>query len=292
VSARTIIFGRASDVFSSGRGHSEGGLTSTEDDLTPTSSRAQSPEPTTPGTPPSTHSVPMQRAISEPPEVVHSFSVSPPQYSWEWGNFPKSASIAKHSGSEPASRAPERASTHHYAPPTLAATRDEKSAAVVDEELAVHFGKGGRLTAGDVEGFVLELEGRTVSFDLSLCGDLSEVMRQDNEGAENAVGRFAQRRVTFQQFIDDPAIVHNDNLCVRWKDRYLFFLPSNSGRFMLIAAVTGSSRVGTPPQSLRRSLSGVNRPSERGWVQPQKRNRSPLPTSGTCCGQWPSHSPL
>jgi len=100
--------------------------------------------------------------------------------------------------------------------------RDEKAASLVDEELTVHFGKGGRLTSGDAGGFVLELEGHTVSFDLSLCGDLGEVMKQGNEEAENAVGRFAQRRVTFQQFIDDPAIVHNDDLCVRWKDRYLF----------------------------------------------------------------------
>lgn len=162
----------------------------------------------------------------------------------------------------------------------------------MDEELAVHFGKGGRLTAGDVEGFVLEFEGHTVSFDLSLCGDLGEVMKQGNGEVENAVGRFSQRRVTFQQFIDDPAIVHNDELCVRWRDRYLFSLMPNSGRSVLIAAVTGSSRVKTPRQSSRRSLSGGNRPFERQWVRPRKRNRSPLPTSGTCRGQWLNRSPL
>jgi hypothetical protein len=181
---------------------------------------------------------------------------------------------------------------HHYIPSTLATTRDEKSAAVVDEELTVHFGKGGRLTAGDVEGFVLEFEGRTVSFDLSLCGDLGEVMKQGNGEVENAVGRFAQHRVTFQQFINDPAIVHNDDLCVRWRDRYLFFLMPNSGRSVLIAAVTGSSRVRTPPQFSRRSLSGGNRPFERRWVQPRKRIRFPLPTSRTCRGTWLNRSPL
>lgn len=97
--------------------------------------------------------------------------------------------------------------------------RGENSAVAVDEELAVHFGKGGRLTAGDAGGFVLELEGRTVNFDLSFCGDLGEVVKQDNEAAEKAVRRFAERRVTFQNFIDDPAIVHHDDLCVRWGDR-------------------------------------------------------------------------
>ena len=164
--------------------------------------------------------------------------------------------------------------------------QDENS---VYEELTVHFGKGGRLTAGDAEGFVLEFEGRTVSFDLSLCGDLGEVMKQDNGEAENAIRRFAQRRVTFQQFIDDPAIVHNDDLCVSWRDRYLFFLTSNSGQFVLIAVVTGSSRVKTPPQSSQRSLFGANRPFERQWARPRKRNRFP-PTSGTCRGQWLNHS--
>jgi phosphatidate phosphatase LPIN len=95
-----------------------------------------------------------------------------------------------------------------------------------DEELAVHFGKGGRLTAGDAEGFVLELEGRTINFDLSLCGDLGEMIKRGN-GAVDRV--FAQRRVTFQQFIDDPTIVDNDDLCVKWRDRYLFFLSLNPG---------------------------------------------------------------
>ena len=243
----------------------------------------------TPETPPSPHGVPIQRAVSEPPEVGNSLPGSPPRYSWEWGNFPKSASIPKHAGSEPGSRAPERASPPHFIPSTLAATRDENS---VYEELNVHFGKGGRLTAGDTEGFVLEFEGRTVSFDLSLCGDLGEVMKQDNGEVESAVRRFAQRRVTFQQFIDDPAIVHNDDLCVRWRDRYLFFLTPNSGQFVLIVAVTGSSRVETPPQSSQRSLSGVNRPFERRWVPPRKRNRSPPPTSGTCRDQWLNRSLL
>jgi hypothetical protein len=107
--------------------------------------------------------------------------------------------------------------------------RDEKSCAVVDEELAVHFGKGGWLTAGDAGGFVLELEGRTVNFDLSLCGDLGGAVTRGDWEVENAVRRFSQHRVTFQQFIDDPTIVHNDDLCVRWRDRCVFSLALNSG---------------------------------------------------------------
>jgi hypothetical protein len=275
---------RDSDILPSGRRHSQGDLTATEEDLTPTSSRAQSPEPTLLGTSPS-HGVPMQRATSEPPEVGHLASVSPPQYSWEWGNFPKSASIPKHSESEPASRAPERTSTHPYTPTTPDTALNEKSATAADEELAVHFGKGGRLTAGDAGGFVLEFEGRTVNFDLSLCGDLGEMIKRGNGAVEKAVREFAQRRVTFQQFIDDPAIVHNDDLCVRWRDRYLLFLSRNSGRIVLIVVVVGSSPARTPPQSSQLSLSGVNRPSERRWVRPRKRNHSRLLMSGTRCGQ-------
>ena len=225
----------------------------------------------------------MQRATSEPPEIGHSASVSPPRYSWEWGNFPKSASILKHSESEPASRASGHTPTHSYTPTTPTTAQDEKFVTPADEELAVHFGKGGRLTAGDAGGLMLELEGRTVNFDLSLCGDLSEMIKRGNGAVEEAVRIFAQRRVTFQQFIDDPAIVHNDDLCVRWRDRYLFFISLNFGRIVLIAVVVGSSPARTPPQSSQLSLSGVNRPSERRWVQPRKRNRSPLPTSGTCC---------
>jgi len=278
------------DDLPSGRRHSQGDLTSTEDDLTPTSSRAQSPEPTTPSR--LAHGVPMQRATSEPPEVGYLPSVSPPQYSWEWGNFPKSASIPKHFESEPASRAPERASTHPYTTPTPAAMQDEKFAAAVDEELAVHFGKGGRLTAGDAGGFVLELEGRTVYFDLSLCGDLGEVIKQDNGQVEKAVERFAQHRVTFQQFIDDPAIVHNDDLCARWTDRYLFSITLNSGRFVLIAAVAGSFLARTPPLFSQRLSYGANQPSTRRWVRPRKRSRSPLPTSGTSCDHRLNRSPL
>ena len=274
---------RDSDILPSGRRHSQGDLTVTEEDLTPTSSRAQSPELTTPGTSAS-HGVPMQRATSEPPEIGHSASVSPPRYSWEWGNFPKSTSIPSHSESEPASRAPERTSTHPYIPTTPTMALHEKSATVADEEPAVHFGKGGRLTAGDAGGFVLELEGSTVNFDLSLCGDLGEMIKRGTGAVEKASRRFAQRRVTFQQFIDDPAIVHNDDLCVRWRDRYLLFLSRNSGRSVLIAVVVGSSPARTPPQSSQHSLSGVNRPSEQRWARPRKRTRSRLLMSETCCG--------
>lgn len=194
------------------------------EDTTPTSSRAQSPEPTTPGTSPSPQR--NLRATSEPPEFGPPPSSSPPQYSWEWGSFPVQAhsptTPTKQSSDPRPRREHERSSSlppfsENIVPPTPQLAGSTPSLPIPpskDADLGFHFGKGGRLSAGDSHnGFVIDIEGESYEFDLSLCGDLHGM--DDIEAAK----AFTGKKVSFEQFLDDPAIVHNDELVVRWNDR-------------------------------------------------------------------------
>jgi hypothetical protein len=85
-----------------------------------------------------------------------------------------------------------------------------------EEDADIHFGRGGWLTSDhDNGGYVLEFKGRIKRFDLSLCGN---VMQKTPEEAD---ALFMQKRVSFQRFIDDPSIVHKDELTIRWRGRYV-----------------------------------------------------------------------
>jgi Lipin/Ned1/Smp2 multi-domain protein middle domain len=85
-----------------------------------------------------------------------------------------------------------------------------------EEDADIHFGRGGWLTSDNGNGgYVLEFKGRITRFDLSLCGD---VMQKTPEEAD---ALFMQKRVPFQRFIDDPSIVHKDELTIRWRGRYV-----------------------------------------------------------------------
>jgi hypothetical protein len=86
----------------------------------------------------------------------------------------------------------------------------------IAEDDDINFGRGGLLKAGDKGEYILELKGETTAFDISLCGDLSGM---DTGEAEML---FAQYRVSFQTFINDPAIVHKDELAVNWKGKSVF----------------------------------------------------------------------
>ncbi|CAG8768233.1 3160_t:CDS:2, partial [Acaulospora colombiana] len=172
---------------------------------TPTSSRAQSPDPTTPGT-----SIPISvRATSEPPELKLVSDNSPPEYSWQWGSFPvqtpKSStfpgSIHEHPRISGLPSTSEPTLPLHEVIPEVAEDDDDE----------INFGRGGLLKPGDQGVYVLELKGESTEFDISLCGDLSDME------AEEAETLFAQHRVPFQAFINDPAIVHKDELAVQWK---------------------------------------------------------------------------
>lgn len=150
----------------------------------------------------------MIRATSEPPELNTDLGSTPPQYSWDWGGFPTAT--------------PTRSSFSHKRedhdratslPPLGEHSEEMDGPGQEEEENAdIHFGRGGRLTPGE-QGYVLEFKGRTTVFDLSLCGDLSET----NE--EQAKETFEERRIPFRKFIDDPTIVHQDELTIRWHGR-------------------------------------------------------------------------
>jgi hypothetical protein len=83
-----------------------------------------------------------------------------------------------------------------------------------EEDADIHFGRGGWLTSGNGDGdYVLEFKGRITQFDLSLCGDVTQ------KTPEEADSLFMQKRVLFQRFIDDPSIVHKDELTIKWRGR-------------------------------------------------------------------------
>jgi phosphatidate phosphatase LPIN len=139
---------------------------------------------------------------------------TPPQYSWDWGGFPTAT--------------PTRSSFSHKRedyeratslPPLGENPQEDDDPQQEEEENAdIHFGRGGRLTPGGEQGYTLEFKGRTTVFDLSLCGDLSE------RSEEEAKALFQERRVPFEKFIDDPTIVHKDELTIEWHGRYEFHM--------------------------------------------------------------------
>lgn len=180
------------------------------DDLTPTSSRAVSPEPTTPETSihiPRTSRSDQPRATSEPPDLGPSPSTSPPRYSWEWGEFPV-ASPSRTSFSNKRDEF-ERASSV----PLLG---DQISGGIEEDEneyAYIHFGKGACIKPAGTNAYVLEIQGQTIPFELSLCGDLDHL---DSEEANLA---FASKRVSYRSFMDDPSIVHNDDLTIQWRGK-------------------------------------------------------------------------
>lgn len=153
------------------------------------------------------------RATSEPLDVGTSPENSLPQYSWEWGGFPVQTPLK--------SKFPERGEDMERAtsmPPSGEHVHDKPQQQPVDgpgeEDVDIHFRRGGWLRPDDNGAYILEFKGRITNFDLSLCGDLS--MAKNEEEAKRA---FMQKRVPFQRFIDHPEIVHKDELCIYWRGR-------------------------------------------------------------------------
>jgi hypothetical protein len=199
------------------------------EDLTPTSSRAQSPtlSPTTPAT--SANMSVVVRATSEPPELDlnQGFGSPPmnnslPRYSWEWGSFPVQTGFSNHSRpfDEPQRGEMERATSlppsveHlHSLKKSTASASESGEMANKEEDAEIHFGRGGQLSSLGEYGYMLEFKGRTTKFELSLCGDVSGKPHGEAEAI------FTQSKVPFRQFIENPALVHRDELCISWKGR-------------------------------------------------------------------------
>lgn len=215
--------------------HRKGDVTDGTEDLTPTSSRAQSPtlSATTPAT---SVNVPVIRATSEPPELdlnqlnerSSSMNNSPPRYSWEWGSFPvQTPSKSTFSNHERPSGERRKSELERATTLPLSGDRDrdrdsspdtldgERNGEEIDEEedAMIHFGRGGKLSSVGEYGYMLEFKGRTTKFELSLCGDVNE------KSHEEAQAEFKQEKVSFRQFIENPALVHRDELCILWKGR-------------------------------------------------------------------------
>ena len=174
------------------------------EDVTPTSSRAQSPDPTTPGT-----SISIQRATSEPPELGPSPGNSLPRYSWDWGSFPVQTPEKIKFPEHEFERTKSIPSSGGHTQPIDGPRQNEG-----EEDADIHFGRGGWLKSDNGNGgYILEFKGRITRFDLSLCGDLVQ------KSPEEADSLFMKKRVSFQRFIDDPSIVHKDELTIKWRGR-------------------------------------------------------------------------
>ncbi|KZS97849.1 LNS2-domain-containing protein [Sistotremastrum niveocremeum HHB9708] len=148
--------------------------------------------------------LPVMRATSEPPEESRASS-PPPEYSWEWGSFPrKSTQKQKFAAEEPlfhrSSSLPQRSETIVEA---------QSSDGV--------FGAGGRLNADEQDPYrcLLEIEGHILPFELSLCGQLSG----DDEVEDS--NKFQRSRITYKNFMKRPSIVMHDDLVINWENKYI-----------------------------------------------------------------------
>jgi phosphatidate phosphatase LPIN len=154
------------------------------------------------------------RATSEPPELR---SQSPPEYSWDWGNFPikspQKSTFPAHpllgNQSRPAS-APLGIET-----PSEPSTYDVLSDGEAEQARAI--ASDGKLRADREEDtrFWAELDGRRFSFELSTCGALNGLDLSQNASV------FDQHRVQFDAFMNDEKLVNNPNLILRWDGKYI-----------------------------------------------------------------------
>ncbi|KAG8826985.1 hypothetical protein FRB91_000151 [Serendipita sp. 411] len=246
------------------------------EETTPTSSRAQSPELILPGT---SISVPVQ-TITQSPEHGRSAENSPPQYSWEWGAFPIQTPLKS-------SFPPHSAGDHERptsAPPSGEHNHMEELPLDVmgEEDFDIDFRRGARLTSAGEYSYVLEFKGQRTTFDLSLCGDLS------SKDPEDAQALFLQNKVPFQRFIEEPAIVHKDELTVRWRGRYISRKQSSPILAALVVwrqAALGSSIVQSDEEPLSSSDEREQRP-QGPKTAPVANSSATTATTATTGGRW------
>lgn len=91
--------------------------------------------------------------------------------------------------------------------------------------------------------FVLETERTTHVFELSLAGNA--INAPEGQAQLEEEGAFLQSRITFQRFIEDPELVDNPNLVMRYNTNYVGWTTG----YELLLALAMYRRALTPPAS-------------------------------------------
>ncbi|KAL1412504.1 lipin Ned1 [Vanrija albida] len=87
-----------------------------------------------------------------------------------------------------------------------------------------------RCIVDDPQTFVLELDGRSHLFELSLCG--VDDFAPDGHATPDEAEDFEDERITFERFMEDPALVDDPRLVVHYNDLYLTW---KTGYYLLFA---------------------------------------------------------
>nr|XP_031859515.1 uncharacterized protein CI109_004977 [Kwoniella shandongensis]KAA5526587.1 hypothetical protein CI109_004977 [Kwoniella shandongensis] len=87
--------------------------------------------------------------------------------------------------------------------------------------------------------FVLEVHDRTHTFELALCDEFMQERATDAEREAT----FVRHRVTFQSFIEDPSVVNDPRLVIRYDDLYLTWATG----YRLLYALAMYRRTLVPP---------------------------------------------
>lgn len=121
--------------------------------------------------------------------------------------------------------------------------------------------------------FVLETERTTHLFELSLCGNT--VLAP--EGQPEQDGAFLQSRITFQRFIEDPNLVDDPNLVVRYGSTYVTW----STGYDLLLALSMYRRALLPPAAAVVPAPATGYGWSRWWRRQQPSTEPPPPPEPT-----------
>ena len=173
--------------------------------------------------------LPTIRAASEPPDPDGSL---PPAYSWEWGAFPTPSPLKANFASPPrveamdsyrSTSAPPEADIEGQYPrpstPTRAKTvGDQPNDAIQGMRVIAN---DADLTADENNGrkFILSIGGQIYEFELSISEELASNGQTDDELLD--ARRFREGQVSFRRFMKYPGVVQDDDLVIKWNDRYI-----------------------------------------------------------------------
>ncbi|RXK41028.1 hypothetical protein M231_01659 [Tremella mesenterica] len=129
--------------------------------------------------------------------------------------------------------------------------------------------------------FVLELEdSRTYTFELALCGH--EGFAPGGKASEEDEAAFLRTRVSFQEFIEDPQLVDDPRLVLRYSLMYLTW----TNEYPLLRALSLYRQTLAPPHINTPSTPPVRPVSGYGWSRWWRGN----PTSGPTPQPQPQHA--